>query len=237
MFERFSHHLATVPDGGSWLFLGAPREEVFARVFAIIQGHLGVSAEAITVHPDVHVVRAPEEKTATGRQRVLSVEDIRDVLERLSLTALTGKKYLFLPDADWLSESAQNALLKMIEDPAGSLVACFFAEDISRIVAPLRSRLFLYRLAPLAQPVWQGSSENDPEIFLASSIRNRLSLIERLVKEGKGDVDLLLSWLMVLQRIAAERGEGKLFLASVTAWDDIRAQGNIHAAFTRMVFA
>lgn len=199
---------------------------------------MGVVDEVFRSHPDVQIVRAPEEKTAAGRQRVLGVEDIRDVLERLSLTSFSGKKYLFLPDADLLSEPAQNALLKIIEDPVGEMIACFFTEDLSRIVAPLRSRLSLVALPPLVRPIWSGEAENSPEVFCdAIGSATRLSLIERLVKEGKGDVGLILDWLVVLQSIASEQGDGPLFLLAVSAWDGIRGQGNIHAHLTRVALS
>lgn len=216
------------------MFLGAPREEVFARVCEVMCLSTGVADEVFRSHPDVQIVRAPEEKTAAGRQRVLGVEDIRDVLERLSLTSFSGKKYLLLPDADLLSEPAQNALLKIIEDPVGEMIACFFTEDLSRIVAPLRSRLSLVAFPPLAQAVWNGEAENSPEIFYGADVAGRLALVERLVKEGKGDVGLILDWLVVLQSIASKQGNGPLFLGAVSAWDGIRGQGNVHACLTRV---
>lgn len=234
MLSRFSQHLQHPSSGSAWLFLGAPREEVFLRAVDALCGALGISREAFYAHPDVQIVRAPEEKTAAGRQRVLGVEDVRDVLERLSLTSFTGKKYLLLPDADLLSEPAQNAFLKIIEDPVGEMVACFFTEDLSRIVAPLRSRLSLITLPPLVRAVWSGEPENSPELFLGADVADRLSLIERLVKEGKGDVGLILDWLVVAQTLASERGERSLFLAAVAAWDAIRGQGNVHACLTRV---
>lgn len=234
MLSRFSQHLASSPGGSAWLFLGAPREEVFVRVSEMVAGSMGATDEVFRSHPDVQIVRAPEEKTAAGRQRVLGVEDIREVIERLSLTSFSGKKYVFLPDADLLSESAQNALLKSIEDPVGEMIACFFTEDLSRIVAPLRSRLSLIALAPLAQSVWNGEAENSPEIFYGADVAGRLALVERLVKEGKGDVGLVLDWLVVLQSIASERGNGPLFLVAVSAWDGVRGQGNVHAHLTRV---
>lgn len=237
MLSRFSQHIKKSPGGSAWLFLGAPREDVFVRVSEVVTGSMGVTHEVFRSHPDVQIVRAPEEKTAAGRQRVLGVEDIRDVLERLSLTSFSGKKYLFLPDADLLSEPAQNALLKIIEDPVGEMIACFFTEDLSRIVAPLRSRLSLVALPPLVQVVWNGEFENSPEVFYSADVAGRLSLVERLVKEGKGDVGLILDWLVVLQSIASERGDGSLLLVAVSAWDGIRGQGNIHAHLTRVALS
>lgn len=234
MLARFAQQFAAKPDGGAWLFLGAPREEVFLRVREIVENQLFLSPEAFAAHPDVQIVRAPEEKTATGRQRVISVEDVRDVLGRLSLTSLTGKKYVFVPDADLLSDAAQNALLKVIEDPAGALVACFFTEDLSRIVPPLRSRLALCAVPPLASPTWDGDADMSPAAFAAANVEGRLRIVEDVVKEGKGDVDRVLTWLVVLQAVAVAAGNGALFLAAVAAWDGIRAQGNVHAHLTQV---
>lgn len=234
MLARFAQQFTSGREESSWLFLGAPRGDVFVRVQEIVREGLGLSSEAFLTHPDIYILRAPEEKTATGRQRVISVEDIRDVLERLSLTSLTGSKYFFVPDADFLSDAAQNALLKVIEDPAGKLVACFFTEDLSRIVAPLRSRLSLCALPPLAEPVWDGDDEDSPELFSRADTSGRLAIVERLVKAGKGDVALVLSWLVSLQAIASVQGKGPLFLEAVAAWDGIRAQGNVHAHLTQL---
>ena len=235
MLSRFTSHLAISPESHAWLFLGAPREGAFFEVRRIVCDRLHLSLEAFAIHPDIHTVRAPEEKTATGRQRVISVEDIRDTLDRLALTALSGTKYLFLPDADLLSEAAQNALLKMIEDPVGILIAVFFTEDIVHIVAPLRSRLSLVALPVGASSAWQGAPEDAPDAFLAGDTVSRLQCIERLVKRSKTDVDAVLVWLVALQQCAGDAGNGKVFLAAVTAWEGIRAQGNVHAQLTGLV--
>ncbi len=63
-------------------------------------------------HPDVHYV-APEKNT-------IKVDQIRDLTEKLGLAAYEGgKKIAIIERADAMNESAQNALLKTLENPTG----------------------------------------------------------------------------------------------------------------------
>ena len=68
-------------------------------------------------HPDVRVLR-PE-------KNVIKVDDIRDLIEYLSLRPYEGGWHVvIIEQADKMNASAQNALLKTLENPTGD--AMFF---------------------------------------------------------------------------------------------------------------
>ena len=68
-------------------------------------------------HPDVRVVK-PEKKT-------IGVDEIRDLIDYLALRPYEGGRHIaIIEQADRMTPSAQNALLKTLESPTGD--AMFF---------------------------------------------------------------------------------------------------------------
>ena len=79
-------------------------------------------------HPDVHYV-APEKNT-------IKVGQIRELTEALSLASYEGgKKIAIIERADSMNESAQNALLKTLENPTGDTLF-FLLTDAPGVLLP-----------------------------------------------------------------------------------------------------
>lgn len=79
-------------------------------------------------HPDVHYV-APEKNT-------IKVDQIRELTEALSLASYEGgKKIAIIENADSMNESAQNALLKTLENPTGDALF-FLLTDAPGVLLP-----------------------------------------------------------------------------------------------------
>lgn len=79
-------------------------------------------------HPDVHFV-APEKNT-------IKVDQIRELTEQLSLASYEGgKKIAVIERADSMNESAQNALLKTLENPTGDTLF-FLLTDAPGVLLP-----------------------------------------------------------------------------------------------------
>ena len=79
-------------------------------------------------HPDVHFV-APEKNT-------IKVDQIRELTEKLSLASYEGgKKIAIIERADSMNESAQNALLKTLENPTGDTLF-FLLTDAPGVLLP-----------------------------------------------------------------------------------------------------
>lgn len=95
----------------------------------------GCALTAAGHHPDLILVGIAEEKKG------LSIEQIRDLSSRLQQRSHRGGfRIAILSDADTMSPSAANALLKTLEEPGADSVLMLLTHFPERISATLRSR-------------------------------------------------------------------------------------------------
>ena len=93
-------------------------------------------------HPDVHVV-APE-------KNIIKVDQIRGLIEKLSLSAYEGgKKIAIICRADSMNESAQNALLKTLENPMGDVLFMLLTDSPGALLPTVVSRCLQLRFRSL----------------------------------------------------------------------------------------
>ncbi|MGB7904859.1 MAG: DNA polymerase III subunit delta' [Steroidobacteraceae bacterium] len=86
-------------------------------------------------HPDLHWLRIPEDKKSIG------VDQVRDVCEQLSMTSMRrGYRVAVIAPAEKMTPSAQNALLKTLEEPAPRTVLVLVTARPSALLPTLRSR-------------------------------------------------------------------------------------------------
>ena len=118
------------------------------------------------IHPDFFTVEK-------GKQdKNISVEQIRELKTKLSSKSLfKSYKVAIIYDADSLSLSASNALLKTLEEPLGKTIIILIAEKISILPKTILSRTQKIKFLPVAQK----------EIY------------EYLIKERKVEHDLALN--------------------------------------------
>lgn len=88
-----------------------------------------------------------------------------------------GVKKIFVISAERFSVEAQNALLKILEEPTAGTHIFFIVPDASRVLPTVRSRVVFIRDADRAQ------AERNTNAFLAASYGEREKLIEPLVEE------------------------------------------------------
>jgi len=136
----------------SWLFVGPPGSGrsnaaiAFAAALQCPQGGCGTCHECRTVlagsHADVKVVRT--EKLTLG------VDDVRELVRTSALSPVGARwQILVVEDADRLTEQANNALLKAIEEPGARTVWMLCAPTVEDVLPTIRSRC---RLVTLATP-------------------------------------------------------------------------------------
>lgn len=93
-------------------------------------------------HPDVHFV-APEKNT-------IKVDQIRTLTEQLSLTSYEGgRKIAVIERADSMNESAQNALLKTLENPTGDTLFFLLTDAQGALLPTIVSRCLQVRFSCL----------------------------------------------------------------------------------------
>lgn len=107
---------------------------------ALAAALLKVEVQGLATHPDVTFLSRPVDDKTGDKKRHIPLELIRMACDRLALSAVGGKKIVIIEDADTMTLQAQNALLKTLEEPAGSAVLVLLAEDRSRLLRTILSR-------------------------------------------------------------------------------------------------
>ncbi|MFN3265425.1 MAG: DNA polymerase III [Deinococcales bacterium] len=147
---------------------------------------------ATQTHPDVLLV-SPREETSTGKRARNSLIPIgmisrahdtgRDfeqhVLEFIELAPHYRHKVVIFDGAQFLNESAANALLKSVEEPPHRARFVFIAEDASGVIPTIVSRSQRYRVAPVPDALLQTLLPSpDPELLAFAA--GRVGLIQNL---------------------------------------------------------
>lgn len=97
-------------------------------------------------HPDVHVLR-PEKKS-------IGVDEVRDLIDALALRPYEGGRHVVLIEqADRMTPSAQNALLKTLESPAGDAMFFLISDAPSGLLSTIVSRCQTVRFSDLSVEV------------------------------------------------------------------------------------
>lgn len=94
-------------------------------------------------HPDI--------KYITHEKASISVENIREQLNNdISIKPYSSKyKIYIIPDANKMTEQAQNALLKTIEEPPAYAVIILITDNIEGLLPTIQSRCVTLNLKPL----------------------------------------------------------------------------------------
>ena len=149
----------------AWLFTGPPGSgrSVAARAFAAAlvcpNGGCGRCADCHTAMKGTH----PDVDNVTTESMTISVETARSlVLEAAAAPSLARWRVIVLEDADRLTEHANNALLKSLEEPTPHTVWLLCAPSLEDVLPTIRSRCRHVVLAtPTAAAVAQHLVEHD----------------------------------------------------------------------------
>ena len=94
-------------------------------------------------HPDVKTLR-PEKKT-------IGVDEVRDLIDALALRTYEGGRHIVLIEqADKLTPSAQNALLKTLESPSGDAMFFLITDAPGALLSTIVSRCQTVRFSDLS---------------------------------------------------------------------------------------
>lgn len=95
-------------------------------------------------HPDFYRVGLLEKK------RDINVEQVRELLDFLSLSGMqSDKRVVLIDDAELMNMQAANALLKGLEEPSTGSLLLIVCHDLMRLPATIRSRCMLGHCSPL----------------------------------------------------------------------------------------
>lgn len=149
----------------------AEAEEGIAVAQAWVERELGLIAER---NPDVIVLR----------HGLFSVEDARQVTGLAALAPFAGKYRALVIATDRAYHEAQNALLKLFEEPPEGVYLFLVLPTLGGLLPTLLSRA--QTLAPAAESRRSRTIPGIAQEFLEASKEKRSALIKKLAS-GKGD--------------------------------------------------
>jgi DNA polymerase-3 subunit delta' len=116
-------------------------------------------AIATGIHPDYHVITKDlarlHDKSGSSKATQLSINVIRyDLAERAGRKTVLGRGKVFVVEqAELMTDAAQNALLKTLEEPAGRCLIVLLSIHAGELLPTIRSRCQTLRFASLPAPL------------------------------------------------------------------------------------
>jgi len=193
-------------------FLEGNREEAQKKIREFLVKELSVT---LSGNPDV----------SFENHETFGINDARELKERASLRPLGERRY-FIVSFNFITQEAQNALLKLFEDPPSNVHFFIVVPTGALFLPTLRSRLFFWNTAN------QKKESEEARKFLEESLDGRLKITERFSTKGgstSGGKDIdnetkkseLLDFMNSLESVLYEkfqkRGEGGSTLKEILA--------------------
>ena len=139
-------------------------------------------------HPDVLEIDAASNN---------SVDDVRDLREKVGLSAMRGgKKIYILDEAHMMSRAAFNALLKTLEEPPEHVIFILATTEPEKIIPTILSRCQHYRFRRLTAPEIAGKLAGLVTQEGATAEPDALNLIGRLADGAMRDGESLLERML-----------------------------------------
>ena len=105
----------------------------------------GCQRVAAHTHPDLHILSPEEDKKS------ISVEQVRKLVADVAQRPFEGGARVIVIDvADQMTDSAQNALLKTLEEPGSDTAFLLVTNQLSSLLPTIRSRCRAVRFSPLS---------------------------------------------------------------------------------------
>lgn len=112
------------------------------------------------IHPDVIEVRAELTKEGS-RKSEIGVNIIRNIVkDAIIMPNEAARKVYIIFDADYMNEIAQNALLKILEEPTGEAAFILTAEFTGRLLPTVCSRCVMEEIPSLDTADFEGPEEH-----------------------------------------------------------------------------
>lgn len=142
----------------------------------------GCRLEHAGTHPDIWTV-APED----GKKNI-TVAQIRALRSEAYVKPhMTARRVFIIDMADTMNEQAQNALLKVLEEPPGSVLFILIAENKAALLDTVISRCTVLSLSP--------PEISEAEKYMAASTNYTVEQISSALKESGGNIGAALSLL------------------------------------------
>jgi DNA polymerase-3 subunit delta' len=167
-------------------------------------------------HPDLHIVYKELIATVSGKEKhqatELGIDVIRqEVIEKVALKPTVGRNKIFvLLEAELMNRSAQNALLKTLEEPPPNTYLFLIVQQLGAMLPTIRSRTQTVVFRPLPESfvierLVQAGADQTQSGFLARFYPGSLGKAMELYQLGVYDLnDRLSKDLMVVDQSGAD---------------------------------
>ncbi len=107
-------------------------------------------------HPDLMSVERAYDAAKNRYKAGVEVAEVRKVTPFLRMTAAGGGwRVVIIDDADTMNRNAQNALLKILEEPPKNTVLILVTHRLGALIPTIRSRAQVIHFQPLPQDILQ----------------------------------------------------------------------------------
>jgi DNA polymerase-3 subunit delta' len=139
--------------GGPSLFGGEAEAPLPAKDLFVAPSHPVFAQVASGGHPDLLTIqRMSDDKTGRLKGSV-SVEDIRRIAPFMRMTPSTEKgwRIVVIDDADTMTRSSQNSLLKILEEPPERALLILITHRSGALLTTIFSRCVVFNFSPLPE--------------------------------------------------------------------------------------
>lgn len=181
------------------------------------------------IHPDLITVERVKEKREIGVEQVRTLRQ-----EAYVLPNEASRKVFFIPEADTMNASAQNALLKVLEEPPPYAAFLLLGKNPGAFLETVRSRCVELRVqAKAAEPVPSEEASALAEAFISGDRLAFLQTAFRCEKYERDRFDRLLNELFAAsaQRAKALDGEKRQAAISLCGYaDELREMRKVYVS-------
>lgn len=180
MLDSLAHHAYAVAGNGGG---------VIPQILSALERVAGFKPRG---NPDFH----------SESYAVMGIDEARALKEASGRTAVPGGKKMFLIAADSITREAQNALLKVCEEPTADTHFFLIVPSLEILLPTLRSRLFVLS----AKEANGMATSSRAEAFLRAQAPVRLKTVQKLLKAADEEAGskTLIAFLDELERTVAD---------------------------------
>lgn len=167
------------------------------------------------INPDLIIIEPEtEEKKGVIKKLDIKIEKIRELQHQLSLSPEGRYKVAVINDAESLNKSAQNALLKTLEEPDERSILILVTKDDKKLLTTIASRCQKIKFSLVADPEMEKiipDSVKDKKYLLFWSLGRPGNLINLL--NNKEDLEFLDKSARELKKLFSMNVAEKFFYA------------------------
>lgn len=176
-------------------------------------------------HPDLHVLRPAEDRTLIG------VDEVRALREDMFLSATEAAvKVYIIEEAEAMTAQAQNALLKVLEEPPVRVLLFLLTSSLDSLLTTVKSRTVCIRMERLSDELLLGALRKKAD---EEGLHVTDSTLQMAVRHSEGVLGRALA-LIQPARAEAEEKEREQIVHLFTALAAKASYTALHAALSEL---